>query len=64
MNQTILHRTAPRYSLLAAAVLSSLATADATPPVYTNPTHSSGIQFSCLKPEEVIVAVIVCPISR
>jgi hypothetical protein len=32
MNQTILHRTAPRYSLLAAAVLSSLATADATPP--------------------------------
>ena len=26
------------------------ATADATPPVFTYPTQSSGIQFSCFKP--------------
>jgi len=32
MTQAILHRTAPRPNLLAAAVLSSLATAEAAPP--------------------------------
>ena len=36
------------------------ATADATPPVFTYPAQSSGIQFSCFKPistEVVVVAV-------
>ena len=36
------------------------ATADATPPVFTSPAQSSGMQFSCFKPistDEVVVAV-------